>query len=174
MAYNIPNAQKVMQALAAAGAAPTIMPFLMAQVAHETGTFNSRVLVENNNASGIMFINNPTRQRNATRGRAFPRNEWPAPNKPLYYANFATLKDWAVDYLRIVGKTPQTAKNLTQYATLLKNRGYYTAPLAAYAKALEVHYNKLKKAGLLSNIAASSAKVFPIIIGVIVAAYILS
>lgn len=173
MAYNIPNAKRVMQALAAAGASPAVVPFLMAQVAHETGTFASRVFTDNNNASGIMFINNPTRQKNATRGRAFPRNEWPSADRPLYYANFATLKDWAVDYLRIIGKAPQTATNLTQYATLLKNRGYYTAPLATYAKALEAHYSRLRKAGLLDNIASTSAKILPIIIGVIVGAYLL-
>jgi hypothetical protein len=167
MAYNIENAKKVTQALAAAGAPVTILPFLLAQVAHETGNFDSRVFRDNNNASGIMFINNPTRQKNATRGRLFPANEQPrdAAKPRLHYANFATLKDWAVDYLRIIGKTPQTAQNLTQYATLLKNRGYYTAPLASYARALNVHYTNLKKAGLFNNLAAGSANILPLIIG---------
>jgi hypothetical protein len=172
MAYNTANAQRVLQALSAAGASPTVIPFLMAQVAHETGNFDSRVFRENNNASGIMFINKPN-QKNATRGRAFPRNEWPAPNRPLYYAHFLTLKDWAVDFLRIVGKTPQTATNLTQYATLLKNRGYYTAPLSAYAAALNSHYNKLKKAGLLDKITATGANILPLLIGFAFVAYLL-
>lgn len=173
MAYNVNNAKQVLAALMAAGASPTVVPFLLSQVAHETGNFDSRVYRENNNASGIMFINNPTRQKNASRGRAFPQREWPSPTRPLYYANFATLKDWAIDYLRIIGKTPQTATNLTQYATLLKNRGYYTAPLADYAKALNVHYTKLKKAGLLDNLTATGAKILPLLIGLVVGAWLL-
>jgi len=173
MAYNEANAKKVLQALAAAGAPVTAIPFLMAQVAHETGTFNSRVFAENNNASGIMFINNPARQKNATRGRAFPRNEWPAADRPLYYANYATLKDWAVDYLRIVGKTVQQAKTLEQYATALKNRRYYTAPLAQYAAALRAHYNKLQKSGYFQNIAATGSNILPLFIGAVIVAYLL-
>lgn len=173
MAYNTANAQRVLQALSAAGASPMVIPFLMAQVAHETGNFDSRVLRENNNASGIMFINNTAKQKNATRGLAYPRNEWPSASKPLYYANFATLKDWATDYLRIIGKAPQTATNLTQYATLLKNRGYYTAPLSQYAAALNAHYTKLKKAGILDKITATGANILPLILGFAFVAYLL-
>jgi hypothetical protein len=173
MAYNAENAKKVLQALTSAGAPLTVVPFLMAQVAHETGTFNSRVFVDNNNASGIMFINNPTRQKNATRGRAFPRNEWPAADKPLYYANYATLKDWAVDYLRIVGKTVQAATTLDQYAVALKNRKYYTAPTAAYAAALRAHYTKLQKSGYFKDIAATGSNILPLFIGAVIVAYLL-
>lgn len=173
MAYNPENAKKVLQALASAGAPVTAIPFLMAQVAHETGTFASRVFNENNNASGIMWINNPSRQKNATRGRAFPKNEWPAPNKPLYYAHFFTLKDWAVDYLRLVGKTVQQAKTLEQYATALKNRKYYTAPLSQYAAALRAHYNQLQKSGYFKNIAATGSNILPLFIGAVVVAYLL-
>lgn len=171
MAYNTANAKQVLAALMAAGASPTVVPFLLAQVAHETGNFDSRVFRENNNASGIMFINNPTKQKNATRGLMFPKNE--IGKTPIYYAKFASLKDWATDYLRIIGKAPQTASNLTQYATLLKNRGYYTAPLDLYAKALNVHYNNLKKAGLLNNITATGAKILPLLIGLVVGAWLL-
>jgi hypothetical protein len=175
MAYNTANVKQVLAALMAAGASPTVVPFLMAQVAHETGNFDSRVFRDNNNASGIMFINNPARQKNATRGRLFPANEQPRdPSRPrLHYAHFATLKDWARDYLRIIGKAPQTAANLTQYATLLKNRGYYTAPLNQYAAALNAHYNRLKKAGLLDNLTATGAKILPIILGIVVGAWLL-
>lgn len=164
MKYNVTNARRVLSALAAAGAPTAAIPFLMAQVAHETGDFDSRVFRDNNNASGIMFINKPARQLNAIRGRVFPKNEWPAPNKPLYYANFATLTDWARDYLRIVGKVVLSSKTPDQYAQALKKRGYYTAPLAVYAAALRVHLQRLQKLGILNPSEAAGAGILPVLI----------
>lgn len=144
MAYNVSNARKVLSALKAAGAPATALPYLMSQVAHETGTFNSRVLTENNNASGIMYINNPAKQKNARRGLAFPKKEG-----KYYYANFNTLKDWAVDYLRIIGGTVLKASSLSDYAERLKKRGYYTDSTTNYARGLNSHYSALKRSGIL-------------------------
>ena len=170
--YNKTNAAKILQALKDAGASPKIIPFLMAQVAHETGNFQSRVFVQNNNASGIMFINNPSRQKGATRGLLFPTKEQPKNGKTIYYANFATLKDWAIDYLRIVGKLPQQATNLTDYAIKLKQRGYYTADTIAYARALHLHFKKLQDTGILSRIASNTANIIPLFFGALIAAYL--
>lgn len=144
--YNISNAKKVIAALIAAGASPTVLPFLICQVAHETGDFDSRVFRQNNNASGIMWINKPLKQKNAKKGLAYPSREG-----RYFYAHFATLKDWAIDYLRVIGRTPQSAKNLTDYANKLRARGYYTDTATNYARALESHRKKLIKAGLLSK-----------------------
>lgn len=144
--YNISNAKKVIAALIAAGASPTVLPFLICQVAHETGDFDSRVFRQNNNASGIMWINKPLKQKNAKKGLAYPSREG-----RYFYAHFATLKDWAIDYLRVIGRTPQSAKNLTDYANKLRARGYYTDTSTNYARALESHRKKLIKAGLLSK-----------------------
>lgn len=144
--YNLSNARKIIAALIAAGASPSILPFLICQVAHETGDFDSRVLRQNNNASGILFINKPLKQKNAVRGLAYPSREG-----RYWYANFKTLKDWAVDYLRIIGRIPQTASSLTDYANKLKARGYYTDSAENYSRALESHRKKLIKAGLLSK-----------------------
>jgi hypothetical protein len=144
--YNIANAKKIIKALIEAGASPTILPFLICQVAHETGDFDSRVFRLNKNASGIMFINKPLKQKNASKGLAYPSREG-----RYFYANFATLKDWAIDYLRVIGRTPQSAKNLTDYANKLRARGYYTDTASNYAKALESHRKQLIKAGLLSK-----------------------
>lgn len=171
--YNLKNAKLILKALQDAGASPAIIPFLMAQVAHETGNFESRVFVQNNNASGIMFINNPSRQKGATRGLPFPRREQPKDGRTIYYANFATLKDWATDYLRIIGQTPQRAKNLTEFAVLLKRNNYYTAPVETYARALHLHSKKIQTSGILSDMAAGSANFPLLLIGAIVAAYIL-
>jgi hypothetical protein len=144
--YNIENAKKVLKALIDAGAKTSVLPFLMAQVAHETGDFDSNVFRDNNNASGIMFINKPTKQKNAKRGRAFPKNEG-----NYFYAHFNTLKDWAVDYLRIIGNLPLQATSLNDYAQRLKARKYYTASTSLYAKALNAHFEKLKNINLISN-----------------------
>jgi hypothetical protein len=146
MAINIENGKKIYKALKLAGANNTLMPILMSQVAHETGGFKSPVLQSNNNASGIMFINK-TKQKNAIKGSPFPPNE----SRTAHYAKFKTLKDWAIDYLRIIGKTPQTATSLTDYAQKLKARKYYTADTNLYAKALISWDNQLKKLDLFKE-----------------------
>jgi hypothetical protein len=143
MAVNIENGKKIYKALKLAGANDRLMPILMSQVAHETAGFNSKVLQSDNNASGIMFINDP-KQKNAVRGKAFPKKE----SKTAHYARFNTLKDWAVDFLRIIGKTPKTATSLTDYAQKLKARRYYTADTSLYAKALISWDKQLKKLDL--------------------------
>ena len=171
MKYNIDNAKKILNALISAGAPVVSIPFLMAQVAHETGDFDSRVFRENNNASGIMFINKPLKQKNALRGRAFPRNEWPSPNRPLYYANFATLSDWAIDYLRIIGRTVLNSTTIEDYAVKLKNRGYYTASLFSYRAALISHLDRIKKLNLLKTETNTIPAILPAIIALAIVSF---
>jgi hypothetical protein len=173
MTLNIENGKKILQALTSAGANPVIVPKLLSQIALETAGFNSRVFKENNNGSGIMFINNPTRQKNATRGRAFPRNEWPAADKPLYYANFNSLKDWAIDYLRLVKKSAEQSTNFEQFAVALKNRRYYGATVSSYTKGMIAYYNQLNKTDLFKNIAATGSNILPLFIGAVIVAYLL-
>jgi len=145
MAYNIANAKLILTALIDAGAKPVVIPFLMSQIAHETGNFASRVFKSNNNASGIMFINKPLKQKNATRGLPYPKREG-----KYFYANFASLKDWAVDYLRIIGKLPMQAISLPDYAAKLRARGYYTDTVQNYTKGLKIHFNNLIKSELIT------------------------
>jgi len=144
MAYNSSNAKLVLNALISAGAPAQVLPFLMSQVAHETGNFNSRVMKANNNASGIMFINKPLKQKNATRGLPYPKKEG-----KYWYANFASLTDWARDYLRIVGKLPMQAVSLPDYAAKLRQRGYYTDSLSNYTKGLKIHFKGLIDTGII-------------------------
>lgn len=141
--YNIDNAKKVASALIFAGATPVSLPFLMAQVAHETGDFDSNVYRNNNNMSGITYINKPSKQKNASRGTALPKSEWSSPDKPIYYAKFNTLTDWAKDYLRLVGSPVQKAKSIEEYAKMLKDRGYYTATLKEYTDSMKKHIAEL-------------------------------
>jgi len=159
MKYNLTNGKKIIAALIAAGAKPDLLPWLMSQIAHETAGFNSKVLNTDNNASGIMFINKPAKQRNATRGSSFPKKEG-----KYYYARFATLKDWAVDYLRIIGKVPQTATSLLDLATKLRARNYYTDTVANYAKGLNFHYKNIKDM-FSDHVPSTSNNNLPLIVG---------
>lgn len=140
--YNVTNAKKVLQALINAGAKPDVIPFLMSQVAHETGDFDSPVFNKDNNASGIIYIGKPTKQLNATKGTKRKASEGGN------YAKFNTLTDWAKDYLRIIGTAPSKATNIVEYAKLLKARGYYTDTLENYTKALQDHMAQLTADGL--------------------------
>lgn len=139
MKYNFENGKKIVQALLQAGAKPEALPFMLSQIAHETGGFNSRVFNTDNNASGIMYINKPARQKNATKGSPFPKRE----SRVYHYAHFATLKDWAVDYLRIIGNLASTSKTLLQFATALKNKKYYADPIPVYANGLNFHIKNI-------------------------------
>lgn len=128
---NTINAKLILNALINAGVNASVIPFLMAQIAHETNGFKSRVLKTDNNASGIMFINKPTKQLNAVKGSRYPANEG-----KYFYARFNTLNDWAKDYLRVLGKTAQTATSLADFAQKLKNRRYYTDTVKNYTNGL--------------------------------------
>lgn len=149
--YNIENAKKILIALAQAGANPTILPLLMSQVAHETGDFDSTQFKINNNASGITYTTSG-RQKNATKGNPLPINEQPLVNGKrvikYYYAKFPTLKDWAVDYMRIVGTNVLKATDVVDYAKRLKAQNYYKATVQTYTNGLKFHLNELTKLGL--------------------------
>lgn len=129
--------------------------WLVAQVAHETGDFKSRLLYDHNNGSGIVFTGKKT-QKNATKGRPLPEN-------PQYnYAIFATIKDWAIDYLRILNlKTKPIAANTPdEFVNRLKANGYFTANIDAYKKSFMKY---LKKYG---NIAPPIAGALLLFLGI--------
>lgn len=123
-------------------APPLVVPFLVAQVAYETGDFKSKLLKDHNNASGIVWTGKST-QKNATKGR-------PLPEDPRYfYAKFDTLNDWARDYLRVLNlrSKPIQATTADDFITRLKANGYFTAPQELYKKGFDKY---LKKYGKIS------------------------
>ncbi len=137
MTYNLDNLKKIATALNAAGLKGNTLYLALAQVAHETGGFNDKKITTHNNPAGITWINKKTIQLNATKGN-------PLPEAPKYhYAKFATLKDWANDYLRIVGKKLRSATSPADYATKLKSGKYYTDTVKNYSKALDGHFKKI-------------------------------
>lgn len=134
-AIAIARAGQAATALIAAGLPRPFLALALAQIAHETGGFASRVMEEDNNLSGIMYIGKPDVQKNAIAGRAFP----PAESRTARYAHFATVKDWARDYIRIISRGAQPPIGATDPATLaqrLKAIGYYTDSLSNYTAAL--------------------------------------
>ena len=137
MTYNLTNLRKISAALTAAGLSGNTLLLALAQVAHETGGYNDKKIDTHNNPAGIIYINKKTIQINATKGN-------PLPEAPKYhYAKFATLKDWANDFIRIVGKKLRSATTAEDYATKLKAGRYYTDTLKNYSNALKGHLKKI-------------------------------
>lgn len=136
------KATEIAKALTIAGFNPAIVPIILAQVAHETGGFKSRVALLNNNYSGIMYLNKPTIQKNAAKGLPFPKSEG-----AYYYAKFATLQDWANDLKRILsrGAKPILATNTDDFVNRLKKNKYFTAPIEVYKKNISYWMQRLNK-----------------------------
>lgn len=111
-----------------------------AQVMHETNGLKSNVSKEDNNHSGIMWINKPYQK--ATKGRKRPSNEGG------YYAHFADNNAWARDFVRIlnIGKRkPANATSMQDYVNRLKANNYFTDSASNYYNGLTRWYNKLVK-----------------------------
>ena len=131
----------VHNALKNAGFTGDTLRFALAQMLHETGAFTSKskVFTDNNNASGIMFINKPSLQKNAVKGTPFPANEG-----KYFYAKFATLTDWAKDFRRILSlgvNKPANATTLSEYVSRLKANKYFTDSEKNYLAGTTRYYN---------------------------------
>lgn len=115
-----------------------VIPFMVAQIAHETNNFTSIQLLKNNNGAGITYINNPY-QINAHRASELPED------KNYHYAKFDTIQDFANDYLRILKygiDKPINSNSLEEFAKRLKNNGFYSDTLDNYTKGLKFFYKK--------------------------------
>lgn len=112
-----------------------LLPYIIAQAKLETANFSSSVYRANKNYFGIKWINRPT-QKNAVRGLLSPEGN--------FYASFKTDLDSLIDLLRIfeIKAMPLKVKDGNEYATALKDRGYFTAGLESYQKNLNYWLNK--------------------------------
>ena len=119
----------------------------LAQAMQETGAFKAGInLMNDNNFSGIMYINKPGIQKNATKGRKFPTKEG-----NFYYARFASPKDWAVDFLRILNRSPNFPIQATtpkDFVHRLKLNKYFTAPENVYTKNVVFFHDLLTSLGI--------------------------
>ena len=131
--YNAKNAQKAGEALKGAltayGYPQTLLPVLLAQVAHETVGFTSVIAITDNNLSGIKFVG----QAGATKGRLSPEGN--------YYAKYNSSTLWAKDYLRILSRggenAPIHATDSTDFVNRLKDNRYFTDSLENYQRAIK-------------------------------------
>lgn len=157
------SAQDFINVFNKAGVNANILPFVVAQVAHETGNFKSKLLADHNNGSGITFINKPNVQKNAVKGRPLPENP------KYFYAKFDTLQDWANDHVRVLKlkSKPIEATNVDDFVNRLKANGYFTAPIELYKKAVTKFYNQYK------NLAPSPAAGGGIIAVILIAAFLI-
>lgn len=115
------RADAVYQALKNAGFPTTILPIAYAQSAMESGGFNSAIAIDDNNYSGILFINKPYQK--ATRSLLHKLTD-----SGLYVAHYDTIQDWANDFKRVLSigtNKPIDSTSITQYFTRLKANNYY-------------------------------------------------
>jgi flagellum-specific peptidoglycan hydrolase FlgJ len=125
----IQRANIAAQSLFDRGVSIAFLPLAIAQLAHETAGFTSRVMTSDNNLSGIKYIGN-SKQKNATAGTRSPEGN--------YYAKFATIEDWATDYIRILsmGARPIDSTSVYDFANRLKQNNYYTDTVENYTAGL--------------------------------------
>lgn len=127
---------------------PTAAKLIAAQARFESNDYTSNVFKKNNNTSGIKFIGQP----NAVRGTLSPEGD--------YYAHFNTIEDGINDKIvrlyniNMRGVTPKQLKDstdATEFANLLKQRGYYGSSASEYASGLRVKLLKINVLELIQN-----------------------
>lgn len=139
------------EALLKAGLKDPVLKFALAQLLFETGRFTSKskVASENNNYSGIKFLNKSYQK--ATRGSLAPPNERVSDiNSPQnYYAKFASVDDWAKDFVRIIslqrsgnlaGK-PVNAISLSTYIDRLALNKYFGSDRKLYLAGTKKYFD---------------------------------
>jgi len=130
------------------GFTPTSAKFVVAQARFESADYTSRVFRENLNTSGMKYVGQPL----ASQGTLSPEGN--------YYAKFRSVEDSAKDKiernynLTMKGVTPQqlkTAVSPEQFASLLKQRGYYGAPESQYAAGLKAKLLRIQVVEFVSK-----------------------
>jgi hypothetical protein len=126
--------QQIYNTAIAQGFNPIAAKLIVAQARFESADYTSNVFKKNNNTSGVKFIG----QKNAVQGTLSPEGN--------YYAKYNTIQDSLNDKIvrlyniTMRGVTPQQLKNsqdATEFANLLKQRGYYGSSAVEYASGLK-------------------------------------
>lgn len=115
--YTFDQANKVIDALSAAGVPDPGRSYAVYQTYHETQAYTNNGVKQYNNYSGIKFAG----QKGAKKG-------------PNGYAVFDTMADWANAFKHEItkGANPAAATSLEDYAARLKKNGYYDDTLQNY------------------------------------------
>ena len=121
--------QPYWEAAQVAGGISGIDPkILYAQFAHETANFTSELCLQYNNLAGVTKTQ---------------ENDLPQPDGSFYYMKFDDLSAWA----RYFGKFIRyfdgaaEAQTIEEYATALKNEGYFGDTLENYIDGMTAAYN---------------------------------
>jgi uncharacterized FlgJ-related protein len=156
--YNMTIDQKIYNTAIEQGFNPTAAKLIVAQARFESADYTSNVFKKNNNTSGVKFIG----QKNAVQGTLSPEGN--------YYAKYNTVQDSLNDKIvrlyniKMRGVTPEQLKNATdatEFANLLKQRGYYGSSAAEYAAGLRA---KLLRINIVEFVQKNK---FSLIIGLI-------
>ena len=113
----------------AAGISGAKAELLYAQFAHETGNFTSELCREYNNLAGVTQVE---------------PNDLPQPDGQFYYMKFDDLSHWARyfgKFIRLFDGAVE-AQTIEEYATALKNEGYYGDTLDNYIEGMKSAYDK--------------------------------
>jgi len=103
-----------------------VLTYCIAQIMLESDFLTSAVANDDNNYTGITFINKPYQK--ATKGRAKPGKDGGG-----NYAHFLNFRDFLTDYKRILSLNkgqgrPIDSTTAQQFYTTLKANGYFTDP----------------------------------------------
>ncbi len=121
-------AQDVYYLLIENGFTPKQARFITAQAGHETGNFKSRLFKENNNMFGMKNASlRPNKQSGVKNGYG-------------YYTNLENnIKDFALYYDYFLYK--REYESIESYIKALKEKGYFTAPIAEYTNGAKWFYD---------------------------------
>ena len=101
---------------------------LYAQFAHETANFTSELCLQYNNLAGVTQTQ---------------ENDLPQPDGSFYYMKFDDLSAWARyfgKFIRLFDGATE-AQTIEEYATALKNEGYFGDTLENYIDGMTAAYN---------------------------------
>ena len=123
-----PNVQAAIQIGQGLNVPPAV---IYAQLFHESGGFTSQLAKENFNLAGLTQTT-PNGEGNKQ------------PDGGNYYKQYSSVKEFADDYIKFIKQNDPSAMGAqtpAQYATELKNNGYFTADLQEYISGVESAYS---------------------------------
>jgi hypothetical protein len=129
------------------------------QAAHETDGFTSNVFIQDNNAFGYKWVGSRYQERPGLKAPSAEGDHYG------HYSNYLNSVQEIVDWLyrrKDEGKLPalSTIRDPATYAQLLKNTGYYGAPVSVYTAGLKRWaslVNGVPESGSLATILVISA-----------------
>lgn len=135
--------QKIFSTALQDGMPELLSRFIVAQAKHETGNFTHKFFTIGNNAFGYEYVSGSKWQLD--KGGTNADNGIPIAQYAIVENSVHELTDW-IKRRQHEGKFPSNLANIQNsddYAFLLRNAGYYTAPYTTYADRLAYWLNQL-------------------------------